>query len=187
MHKSHVLVALTLAAFGFLVSAAPAGAKFQDANCVALIDHLGAIDQSQCLTNAGLSARTSTRYKILQSFTAGKTGTLTEIDMGFFNPINGTGLFEVYIGESTDGQKLISQQTPVVCVEGQCPVPFLVSVPVVRGQKYTFQFTPLWGMPDPYGVLLSNPGKYSKGGVGIVGPGGTYTPNYDLVFSTFVN
>jgi hypothetical protein len=47
------------------------------------------VDQQQLVYDGGTSARTLPGYTVWQSFTAGLTGTLAEIDMGFFNDMSG--------------------------------------------------------------------------------------------------
>ena len=144
------------------------------------------VDQSQLAYNAGMSARTLAGYSEWQSFTAGVTGTLAEIDMGFFNAINGSGVLNVFAGTGTGGTLLDSRTVNVVCVSGNCLIPFTVSAPVVAGQVYTFQFMPGSGIPDPYGVQVVNPGTYAGGEMDLVDPSGTSPTGFDMVFKTWV-
>ena len=173
------------------------------------------LDQSQSLYKGGLSARTLPGYVIWQSFTAGLSGTLTEIDMGFFNEMSGYGQLRIILGEGTGGMLLQSLQVPVVGVT-QPEVTWnawVVDVPVVAGQQYTFSFTPNpLTLPDPYGVALGpafvscdpsqerctvdpadplgRPVKpfdpYPRGVAGSDDPSGSYRTNTDLVFRTYV-
>ena len=144
------------------------------------------LDQSQLIYNAGTSARTLSGYSVWQSFTAGITGTLNEIDMGFFNAINGVGTLKLFAGSGNAGTLLQSQTVNVICASGNCMIPFTVSAQVTAGQVYTFQFTPGAGIPDPYGVQAEVPGTYSGGQMGLVDPSGTSYPGFDLIFKTYV-
>lgn len=144
------------------------------------------VDQSQLNYNAGTSARNLPGYSHWQSFTAGITGTLTQLDLGFFTFINGVGTLEFYQGTGTNGTLLSSQVVPVYCGGGNCLISFTVTVPVIAGQGYTFNFTPGIGIPDPYGVQVENPGSYGSGYFAIVDPSGTYPTAFDMVFKTHV-
>src|SRR5262249_54228646 len=73
------------------------------------------LDQQQLTYNGGMSARTLPGYTVWQSFTAGASGTLVEIDMGFFNSMAGDGRLRIYSGEGTTGALL---QTLSVSVGG---------------------------------------------------------------------
>ena len=53
--------------------------------------HAGVLYQEQLVDDGGTSARTLPGYTVWQSFTAGQSGTLDEIDMGFFNDMSGQG------------------------------------------------------------------------------------------------
>jgi hypothetical protein len=145
------------------------------------------IDQSQLLSNSGISARTLAGYSIFQSFTCGITGTLVEIDLGVFNYINGSGTLKIFSGSNNLGTLLQTIPVTVNCTSGNCFTNFTTSVPVTAGQVYTFLFTPGVGIPDPYGVLAQVPGNYSGGQFGLVDPSGTYYPGWDLTFKTYVN
>jgi Secretion system C-terminal sorting domain len=144
------------------------------------------LDQSQLLSNSGISARTLAGYKIFQSFTCGTTGTLVEVDLGVFNAINGQGTLQIFAGGTNSGTILQTIPVTVTCASGNCFANFTTSVAVTAGQVYTFQFTPGAGIPDPYGVSAQVPGNYSGGQFGLVDPSGTYYPGWDLVFKTYV-
>ena len=145
------------------------------------------LDQSQLLSNSGISARTLPGYSIFQSFTCGVTGTLVEIDLGVFNYINGSGTLQLFAGPNNLGTLLQSTTVNVNCASGNCFTNFPTSIPVIAGQVYTFLFTPGNGIPDPYGVLAQVPGNYSGGQFGLIDPSGTYYPGWDLTFKTYVN
>lgn len=145
------------------------------------------LDQSQLIYNGGTSARTLPGYKIGQSFTAGKTGTLTGIDIGFFNPIDGDATLDIYSGAGAGGTLLQTQQVKVVCGGGACLLPFSTSVPLVSGQVYSFLLTPGAGIPDPYGIQVGFPATYSAGKMIFIDPSGTYFEDrFGMVFQTFV-
>src|SRR5260370_2130412 len=74
-----------------------------------------ALDQSQLVYNAGTSARNLSQYTVWQSFKSGMTGTLCRIDMGFFNPMTGTGTLKIFSGTGTGGTL---KQTLSVTVSG---------------------------------------------------------------------
>ena len=144
------------------------------------------IDQSQLIYNAGTSARNLPGYSVWQSFTAGMTGTLTEIDMGFFNAINGMGYWSVHQGTGYNGALLDSQTVNVVCGSGNCLIPFTENIAVVSGTTYTFAFRPGAGIVDPYGVQAELPGTYAGGYFGLVDPSGTTNTGFDMIFETKV-
>ncbi|MBL0340123.1 MAG: T9SS type A sorting domain-containing protein [Bacteroidetes bacterium] len=146
-----------------------------------------AIDQSQLNYNGGMSARNLPGYSEFQVFTAGTTGTLCQIEMGFFNPMSGTGIFNVYNGSGINGAILQTQQVTVTG-SGNFFYAFPLSVSVTSGLVYTFQFIPIQGggLPDPYGVQVENPGTYQGGELNIIDPSGTYPTGFDMVFKTYV-
>lgn len=144
------------------------------------------IDQSQTSYTGGTSARTLPGYSIFQSFTAGVTGTMIEIDMGFFNHISGSGTLKVFRGTDTTGTLLSTQAVNVNCPSGNCILPFPVNVPITAGISYTFQFIPGAGIPDPYGVQVQVPGTYPGGYFGLIDPSGSYNTGFDMVFYTHV-
>ncbi|HYV92508.1 MAG TPA: hypothetical protein VE978_12010 [Chitinophagales bacterium] len=144
------------------------------------------LDQQQLVYNGGMSARNLAGYSEWQSFTAGMTGNLCQIKMGFFNAINGSGTFKVFSGSGTTGPLLQSQSASISVSGGNYMVTFNVSASVTSGQVYTFQFIPGAGIPDPYGVQVQVPGTYAGGQMGLVDPSGTYFPGFDLVFQTYV-
>jgi hypothetical protein len=145
------------------------------------------LDQSQTVYNAGTSARNLPGYSEWQSFTAGLSGTMTEIDIGFFNAINGVGTLNIYKGAGDSGTLLQTQSVNVICAGGNCLLPFTVSVPVIADSQYTFQFIPGAGIPDPYGVQVEVPGTYAGGQMALIDPSGTSYPGFDMVFNTYVS
>jgi len=154
------------------------------------------LDQQQTLYNGGLSALTLPGYTVWQSFTAGLSGTLTEIDMGFFNDISGDGTLQIFDGQGTSGTLLQTLVVPVIGIT-QPDVTWnywtTVNVPVVAGQMYTFNFIPdAATLPNPYGVALGapdpypGPPPYAGGVMGENIPSANQTTNFDLVFRTYV-
>ena len=149
----------------------------------------GVLDQQQLIYDGGTSARTLSGYSVWQSFTAGKTGTLSEIDMGFFNDMSGSGELQILQGSGTAGTVLQTLTVPVVGIT-QPEVTWntwAVSVSVQAGLQYTFKLTPNAAtLPDPYGVAIGAGNPYSGGVMGLDDPSGSYPTDFDLVFRTFV-
>ncbi len=144
-------------------------------------------DQSDYNYNAGMSARTLPGYSFWQSFTAGMSGTLSQVDLGFFNFINGTAQLSIYQGTGTTGLLLYNQIVNVYCASGNCLLPFPVNAHVIAGARYSINFIPLAGIPDPYGVQVELPGTLSGGVFAVVDPSGTDTSNsFDMVFDTYI-
>ncbi len=144
------------------------------------------LDQFDTSYNAGLSARTLPGYSWFQTFTAGITGSLTRIDIGFFNYISGSGTLEVYEDTGITGNIIFSNQVNVSCPGNGCLIPFQVNCNVVTGNSYTFRFIPGIGIPDPFGVQQDYLNNYSGGEMYGVDPSGTYPFNMDLIFATYV-
>jgi len=149
----------------------------------------GVLDQQQLIYNGGTSARTLPGYSVWQSFTPSISGTLSEIDMGFFNDMSGSGELQILSGDGTAGPVL---QTLTVSVLGitQPEVTWnawVVNVPVTAGSRYTFKFTPNAAtLPDPYGVAIGVGNPYPGGDMGVDDPSGSYRTDFDMVFRTFV-
>jgi hypothetical protein len=133
-------------------------------------------------------ARERCGYTVWQSFTAGISGTLTQIDMGFFNDISGSGQLQILAGDGTSGQVLQTLTVPVHSVSaGVNWNSWLVNVPVQAGAVYTFNFTPdAATLPDPYGVAIGANNPYPGGVMGLNDPSGSYRTDFDLVFRTYV-
>lgn len=147
------------------------------------------VDQSQLIVNGTTSARSILEESVWQSFTAGNTGTLIQIDLGFFTEFSGDGTLEIFQGEGTTGSLL--QSTGVTVESFDSPTPtmnsFTTNVSIVSGNQYTFNFIPnTITIPDPYGVAIANPGPYSGGALGINSSSGTTLTNFDAVFETTV-
>jgi len=144
------------------------------------------IDQFDTTYNAGLSARTLSGYSWYQTFTAGITGDLTRVDIGFFNYIFGNGTLEVYEDTGITGNMIYTSLVTVNCPGNGCMLPFQVNCNVVAGDSYTFHFIPGIGMPDPFGVQQDFTNSYIGGEMYTIDPSGTYPFNMDLVFATYV-
>ena len=148
------------------------------------------LDQQQTLYSGGASARTLPGYTVWQSFTAGLSGTLTEIDMGFFNDMSGSGQLQIFDGQGTSGTLLQTLVVPVIGIT-QPGVTWnywtTVDVPVLAGQMYTFNLIPdAATLPDPYGVAIGALNPYPGGVMGLNDPSGSYPTDYDVVFRTYV-
>ncbi|MGB3076688.1 MAG: T9SS type A sorting domain-containing protein [Chitinophagales bacterium] len=144
------------------------------------------LDQSQTLYNGGTSARNLPGYSYWQSFVAGVSGTLVQIDAGFFTYINGTGYWTVWEGSGTSGAMLDSQALNISCSGGNCLLSFTEDIPITAGETYTFQIRGGPGMPDPYGLQIGAGNPYTNGVMGFVDPSGTYLTEFDWVFNTYV-
>lgn len=138
------------------------------------------IDQSQTNYTAGTSERNLPGYFFWQSFTAGITGTLTQIDIGFFGYINGVGTLIVYSGNGINGIVLYSNTVNVYCsnIPNAQTLSFAVNAAITAGMQYTFKFTPGAGIPDPYGSQVEITGTYSGGSKD--------GSSMDLLFKTYV-
>jgi hypothetical protein len=154
------------------------------------------LDQNQFLYDGGVSARTLPGYKIWETFTAGITGTLVEIDLGFFDSIIGTGKLDVFSGGPPFGAPLSSTDVSVFSsgIGALNMNSFAVDAPITTGAIYAFEFTPI-DMPDPYGVGLGvlNPDDpedfhppYPGGNAGLTDPSGIYNTSWNFVFETYV-
>lgn len=148
------------------------------------------LDQQQLVYNGGTSARTLPEYTVWQSFTAGISGILREIDMGFFNDMSGAALLQIFAGDGTMGTLLQSLNVPVTGIT-QTPVTWNVwgvDVSVVARSHYTFNIIPdAATLPDPYGVAIGDPNPYVGGVMGGNDPTGSHRTDFDVVFRTFVD
>jgi hypothetical protein len=147
------------------------------------------LDQEQVRYDGGMSARTLPRYTVWQSFTAGKTGTLVDIDMGFFNAMSGSGELTIYEGVGTSGQVLQTRKVNVVGLDGGVTWNrWTVHVPVIAGRRYTFEFRPdPKTLPDPYGVTTGPANAYPGGSLGGSDPSGSVATDFNAVFRTWVD
>ena len=142
------------------------------------------IDQSQLLTNGGVSARNRPGYYEGQTFTAGATGLLCEIDLLMTNTMTGTGTLNIFSGSGISGTLLATESVNVNVPSGSVWQYWTISSPpsITSGSVYTFQFIPIQGggLPDPYLIDLRDSNVYS-GGYHLA------FPQFDLTFRTYVN
>jgi hypothetical protein len=131
-----------------------------------LVEAVPVLDQEQIIWDFA-NYRPSVGYKVGQSFTAGITGTLKQIEMGFLKQIDGDGIVEVFQGLGYAEDPLL--QTVGVDIysvdNGEINYnSFLVHIPIVNGQQYTFRFVPNpLTMPDPFYYGVSNNNPYPRG------------------------
>ncbi|MEO8426600.1 MAG: immunoglobulin domain-containing protein [Verrucomicrobiota bacterium] len=146
------------------------------------------VDQQQTATDGSTGARRLPRYKIGQSFTAGGTGTLAQIDVGFLGPIDSDGTLEIYAGEGASGELLQTASAQIVASQAELSwIPFLMNVPIVGGQKYSFLFTGGASMSDPFSIPISANVPYPDGRLIFTDPSGTlFEDRFDLVFRTYL-
>ena len=141
------------------------------------------LDQSQLQYDAAQSARNLQYSSTWQSFTAGITGTLYQIDQGFVNPMAGVATLNIYTGNGTEGDLLYTEGV-TISGTGVFWSSFLISSPVgiSAGQMYTFEVVPLQGggLPDPYAVQVTWDTTAYTDGESTAGVG------FDYVFRTFV-
>jgi hypothetical protein len=146
-------------------------------------------DRQQTGYDGGLSARTLPGYTVWQSFSAGASGRLTRIEMGFFNRISGQAELRIYEGDGASGSRLQSANV-VITATGNgnlCWNSWNVNVPVVAGRMYTFEIIPCAvTMPDPYGVAIGANNPFPNGSLGVNDPSGSYRTDFDALFRTWV-
>ena len=144
------------------------------------------IDQLDTSYNGGMSARTLPGYSWYQTITAGVSGNMDRIDIGFFNSISATGFLELYEGAGRAGNLIYTKHYNVNCPGGGCMIPFQVNCPIIAGSSYTFHFIPDSGFTDPYGVQVDGTNSYPGGEAYIIDPSGTYPLSADFIFRTYV-
>lgn len=162
--------------------------NFSNAQC--------ALDQNQPLWNGGTSERNLPGYFDWQSFTAGMSGGLCQVDVLFCNTTTllvGTGTLNIYDGTGIAGTLLTSQAVNVNGSATAINIPFwqnfTINVPpnVVLGQIYTWQFIPTvgGGLTDPYLIQINIPDVYAGGVSYNFGTGGdiTFRTNVDPTMS----
>jgi len=151
--------------------------------------HDPVLDQQQLVYDGGTSARALPGYSVWQSFTPSVSGTLSEIDMGFFNDMSGSGRLDILSGDGTAGKVLQTLTVPVVGITQPNVTwnQWMVRVRVTAGSVYTFKLTPdAATLPDPYGVAIGAGNPYLGGVMGLDDPSGSYRTDFDVVFRTFV-
>ena len=150
------------------------------------------LDQNQPQWNGGTSERNLPGYYDWQSFTAGVTGVLCEVDVMFCNSntqLSGTGTLNIYSGVGNGGTLLTTQTVTVNGTAYNLNTPFWqvfsINAPpaIVSGQSYTWEFVPTQsgGLPDPYLIQVNIPDVYAGGVSYNFGTGG------DITFRTYAD
>ncbi|TDK65669.1 PEP-CTERM sorting domain-containing protein [Sapientia aquatica] len=160
------------------------------------------IDQSQLSFNTGVpfefSFATVTNYPLGQSFTAGKTGLLTDIYLGSNGGIQNGGdtlTMDIHSGNGIGGALLGHSTVNVSSIWTPSVNQWLITIDttalginVVAGNQYTFDFTAVTGPGDlAYRGILGNTNNPYAGGRIYTGAGYGNQPNWDLVFETAVD
>jgi len=151
-----------------------------------------ALDQNQPLNDGGTSERNLPGYFDWQSFTAGMSGGLCEVDVLYCNTTTllvGTGTLNIYSGTGIGGLLLTSQAVNVNGSATAQNLPFwqafTITTPpnVIAGQVYTWEFIPTvaGGLTDPYLIQVNIPDVYAGGVSYNFGTGG------DIAFATYVD
>ena len=131
-------------------------------------------DQKMETWNGGTSERNLPGYSEWQSFTAGASAGLCQIDLMFCNSNNilyGKGMLRIFEGTGIAG-KLLGTQS--VMVDGRAYAQNKIFwqswvltniVPVHYNNVYTFQFIPVQGggLPDPYLIQVNTNDAYPGG------------------------
>ena len=161
----------------------------------------GVIDQSQLTYNIGVPfafSATYPNYPVGQSFTAGLSGTLSNIMLGTNGGILGgtnSVTLEVRDGDGVAGTLLGTRTLAVSSVWTPSTGLYMLDmntasmgITVESGHQYTFDITNVSGSGDLVyrGVLGSTANPYANGRI-YVGPGYGNQPRWDLVFRTSVS
>jgi hypothetical protein len=146
------------------------------------------LDQEQTQYYGGLSALTTAGDSVGQSFMAGVSGTLSEIDMGFFDDISGVGQLQILDGSGLGAPTLATETVSVTSTTstGVSWNDWQVNVPVIAGHVYTFMFTPGAGIPNPYGVAIGQENSYTRGTLYLWYQGSPESQDFQTVFRTYV-
>ena len=141
------------------------------------------LDQSQLLYQGTHSARNLPAFSTWQSFTPSLSGTLSQIDQGFANPMSGTATLKIYSGTGVLGTELFSSGITIAGT-GVFWSSFTISppLPVIAEQVYTFEIIPNQGggLPDPFAIQIAGPvDSYTRGQ-------SSFNATWDYVFRTFV-
>lgn len=150
------------------------------------------IDNQQLIDTATISARMLPGYSIVQSFTPGRTGTLTGVSMGFYNAINGAATLNIYAGNTATGSPIATFSVTVISILSVDPTTSRrtlnmnhwngLTAPVTAGQRYCFELVPGAGMTDPYAVAAATV-AFTGGNGQVRDPTGSYV-TFPLVFQT---
>ena len=151
------------------------------------------IDQSQMSYNTGVPfafSPTYPNYPVGQSYTAGITGILSDINV-FANggQSGGTVTIQVLTGNGPNGTVLGTLTDAVNLIGGNEMMLDVSSLNIanVAGNQYTFLFTAVTGNNTlvSNGILASTANPYSGGQI-YTGPGYGSPPTWDLEFQTEV-
>jgi len=160
------------------------------------------IDQSQLTFNIAVpfdfNTASITDYQLGQSFTAGKTGLLTDIYLSSNGAIqNGvdTLTMDIHSGNGIGGTLLGHSNFNVSSILTPSVNQWLITIDttalglnVVAGNQYTFDFTDVTGPGDlAYRGILGNTNNPYAGGRIYTGADYGTQPNWDLVFETAVD
>lgn len=151
---------------------------------ISVVSKSQTLDQSQLVYDAAHSARNLPGYSTWQSFTAGITGTLAQIDQAFASNMTGTATLNIFSGTGIEGNFLYTDTVAISGI-GNFWQSFIISTPILinANEIYTFQLIPLQGggLPDPYAIQMSGPTDAYLDGIS------SFNPTFDYVFKTFVN
>lgn len=142
------------------------------------------LDQSQLMYEGAHSARNLPGSSTWQSFTAGLSGTLAQVDQAFASTMTGSATVKLYSGTGTSGSLLY---TGGVTISGTTNFwqSFTISTPValVAGEVYTWELIPIQGggIPDPFAIQIAGPDDAYPGGQSSFGI------TWDYVFRTYVS
>lgn len=159
------------------------------------------LDQDQSQADSTLSAFNSGTpsgpNSTWQTFTAGRTGTMTSIDVGFYGQLSawvGTATIKVYSGASPTTGTLLYTTSGMIGGNANYALTFqtfATAVPVVTGNVYCFEVIGTCPSSAPNavpGYIFPMAGKsqsalYSRGGAGVRDMSGTYSFLADLRFT----
>lgn len=136
-----------------------------------------AVDQQQTVSSNTHNGTTN-----WQSFTAGLTGLLTQIDLKINTPTTGStspGTIKIYSGEGISGTLLSTTAITYSNVVGFPWQSFTFSnfANIIAGNIYTIQFSA--PVANTYWILFNTANPYAGGRSG-------YNPNTDYLFKTYV-
>jgi hypothetical protein len=142
-----------------------------------------AIDQQQLATTTGLGGSSDN----WQSFTAGVTGNLVQLDLRVSSPNGSTpaaGTLSIYAGEGTGGALLSSQAITYNVVANAAYQSYALATPVavVANRQYTYRFeAPSYGASGPGTpfISLSSSNPYAGGRSNV-------SASWDDCFKTYV-
>ena len=141
-----------------------------------------ALDQQQLTSGAGFGAATA-----WQSFTAGVSGNLTQLDLRISSPAGPatttSATLSVYAGEGTSGTLLTTQAIVVSYTAGSNQYqqfPLATVIPVVAGRQYTYLLQTVSPAYLSFDVSVATAASPYAGGIYSV------NSDQDLLFKTYV-